>query len=948
MSSELGQRSARVPQHVVTVARAIRYRTALRLSWHIFWLLLIGLALALRLVEVDARGVWQDEGLTLYQVRLPFEQIFENRIPVAHFNTQNTVPPLYFLALGAWGRGLGFGLWALRLFSVFCALLTAVLLYRVGAWMDRPRTGYIAALLAAISPLYLWYGQELRMYTFLLVPATLSFGVLWRWYRQPERGWLWGIAYALCAATMAWTHYLAFPLIGAQVIWLLAMLLRRHPLLLVLVGGALALLAYPLVPFGLERLQSGAERDFVFVPLHVMAWDLLRSFSFRLPVPLEQATDSMTFLFILAGLLVVLGLWHAWERGRWALVTLLGGGLVLPVLALFLLSYVKPLYQNARHLIVVSPAFYLLWALGLSRLARWQRWLPVLLVALFAWGWTLNVQQYFRGDDGALPLKNDVAELFRYVGERYVPGDVVALNDPVLQHAFEYFVPGVPWVILPPYGGPLDENIAIPAYQQVAQEYERVWYVYGPPDSSFETSEHVYNWFFANNPMIGYNEFPGQTVVGVAQFDTQGPTVQAQPYPAAVPAEVRFPESIHYLGLFKPLESVPAGRRLVIETLWTVEQQPTQDVQVVLRLRDGAGRVWHQEQFIPFGGLHPTSHWVPGQWLRVPLFPTIPATLPPGEYALELYLATSDGRAIFPEGTEEAINLGALAVARPTEPVEVDGALFGNTLRVGAEPLPTNVPPFTVLPLELRVKVEGEGPLPDTFELEARSGETVWVQPLALVDGLPKSEDGSPMFPPEAWQPGDAIQLEYEVRLPPDLEGEYHFTLSAHRGEERLEVQRWWGLLDSESLSLGTLYVEPRARRTEVPPLSHPLTGEWSGTVRLLGYNAEPAVAGASQPVRFQLAWEAIAPTAQPQKVFLQLLDEQGRFVAGEDSFFDVPSTAWQEGEVLLSDHLFEAGSIPPGRYTIITGLYDESTGERVPVDAPNNALPLGTLEVGP
>jgi hypothetical protein len=180
------------------------------------------------------------------------------------------------------------------------------------------------------------------------------------------------------------------------------------------------------------------------------------------------------------------------------------------------------------------------------------------------------------------------------------------------------------------------------------------------------------------------------------------------------------------------------------------------------------------------------------------------------------------------------------------------------------------------------------------------------------------------------------------------MEGEYHFTLSAYRGEERLEVQRWWGVLESESLSLGTLYAEPRARRAEAPPLSHPLTGEWSGTVRLLGYNAEPAVASASQPVRFQLAWKAIAPTAQPQKVFLQLLDEQGRFVAGKDAFFDVPSTAWQEGEVLLSDHLFEAGSIPPGRYTIITGLYNESTGERVPVDAPNNALPLGTLEVVP
>ena len=148
-----------------------------------FWLILLSLTLILRLVEADTRGIWQDEGLTLYQVRLPFAEILANRIPVAHFITQNTVPPLYFLLLGAWGRALGYGLWGLRLFSIFCSLLVSVLIYRVGSWIDGPRTGRVAALLTAISPLYLWYAQELRMYTFILVPATLSFGLLWRWYK---------------------------------------------------------------------------------------------------------------------------------------------------------------------------------------------------------------------------------------------------------------------------------------------------------------------------------------------------------------------------------------------------------------------------------------------------------------------------------------------------------------------------------------------------------------------------------------------------------------------------------------------------------------------------------------------------------------------------------------------------------------------------------------------
>lgn len=951
MTTRVGQLNAPVEKQSTPVVR-VQARVA---KWHlstlVFWVLLFGLSLSLRLVQADTLGIWQDEGLTLYQVRLPFEQILENRIPVAQFNTQNTVPPLYFLALGAWGRGLGYELWALRIFSVFCALLVSVLLYRAGTWMDGPRTGRIAALLGALSPLYLWYAQELRMYAFLLVLVTFSFVLLWRWYialQNRDRAWTWALAYALTAAAIGWTHYLAFFLLGAQALWLGVILLRRKPLLLILSGVIGLGLAYPLIPYAVRRFLYGEERDFTFMPLGTIASDLLQSIAFGLPFVVRRPIEDVRQLFPLALLLLALGVWQAWRRGRWALVTLLVGGLVLPVLILYGLSYYKPLYQNARHLIFVSPAFYLLWALGLNRLAEMRRWLPLLVIPFLAYSWGLNVDRYFKDED-PVPRKNDLVPLFEYIGDRYVPGDVVALNDPVLQHTFEYLVPGVPWVVLPPFGVGLEDAVAVPAYEQVAQQYERIWYVYGPPDSGANTWEHAYNWFYDHYPRIAYNEFRGQTRIGVVLFDTQGPSIQNEPYLATVPATVRFPETIQYLGLYKPLESVAAGRRTVVETLWTVEQQPAQDLQMVLRLSDGVGRIWHQEQFVPFGGLHVTSHWLPENWLRVPLFPTIPETLPPGEYQLELYLATSSGEPRFPEGTDQPVAAGTLEVTRAIDPVRMtEGVVVGDALRVKVEPLPSELHPFTSLPLRVQVRVEGAGVVPDTFRLEARSGETVWTETLLIADGLPKGRDGAPMFPPDVWQPGDLLQLAYDVSLPPEIAGETDLELSFYRGEELIEVQQWWGLRQKDALPLGTLTVEPRPLRTEAPALRYPVTGEWGGTVRLLGYNLEPDPVAATQPLQFQLAWQAIAPTAEPYKVFLQLLDEQGAFVVGADTFFDVPSDAWQSGEIILSDHRFEADSIPAGRYTVVAGLYLESTLERLPVNAPNNALPIGALDVVP
>ena len=116
--------------------------------------------------------------------------------------------------------------------------------------------------------------------------------------------------------------------------------------------------------------------------------------------------------------------------------------------------------------------------------------------------------------------------------------------------------------------------------------------------------------------------------------------------------------------------------------------------------------------------------------------------------------------------------------------------------------------------------------------------------------------------------------------------------------------------------------------------------------MRLLGYNTSAPPYRADSPLDLALVWQTIAPTDRPYKVFLQLLDSNGAFVTGADAFMDVPTMAWQADEIAISYHRFEAGTLAPGTYTVIVGLYDEATGERLPVDAPNAAFPLGEITV--
>jgi hypothetical protein len=758
---------------------------------------------------------------------------------------------------------------------------------------------------------------------------------------------------------MAWTHYLAFLLIGAPLLWLGLVLLRRYPKLLAAMWATLLLIALPLIPFGLRRLFAGEERDFYFRSLQTIVNDALHALSFGMPYFVSSYED-VYFLFALAWLLLGLGLWQAWRRGGWALLGLLGGGLVLPVLALYLLSYIRPLYQNVRHLFMISPAFYLLWALGLNRLAEIRRWLPLVAISLLTYGWLLSTLHYFDPSVDRPPLKNDVRPLFEMITKLYVPGEVVALNDPVLQHAFEYFAPGIPWTVLPPYAEQNPEA-KVQAYEATAQHYDRLWYVVGPPDTSFDTWKEPRKWFDEHYLRLSYDVLLGHTIVGAVLYDTQGNNITGkEPQAAAVPAEVDFGNSVRFLGLYKPLpsEAIAAKQRLVVETLWTASEQPREDLQFVLALTDGRGRICHQEQALPFGGYHLTSHWLRQQYLRLPLFLTPPASLPPARYNLVLYLVNAAGQSLYPNGEGQALSLGTLSITREIPPPiylrhtsdQLTGPLIGDSLRLEADPFPEQLPPAPRLPLRLQIEVMDEGTFPDTFELEliGKAGQS-WHQSLTLTDGLPSDANGVPQFPPSQWQPGDLFTLRYQLQLPANLAGQFEVELTAKAGENPLAVSRWWGLASDSTVALGELYIEARTPRTEIPPYDSPVGAEWAQTVRLLGYRS--TLAGLlsktnREPLHLQLVWQAIAPPERPYKVFLHLLDEQGAFVTGADAFFDVPPLAWEAEEAILTQHTFDITALPAGKYTLLVGLYHEASQERLPIDAPNFAWPMGMLEI--
>ena len=240
-------------------ASRVRVRGAWRAFWHSDGPALVGLSLvALGLRLLVTRGLWLDEATTWYQASLPTLGAMLDDI-----RTTDVHPPLHHVITWLTVHAFGDGEYALRAPSIAAGVLLVPALYGAAreAW-DR-RTGLIVATLATVAPILVWYSQEARMYSLLLL-----FGVLAAWAQQRALrtghplAWL---AYVLSAAAVVYTQYFGVFLLVALHLALIPGVIRQRresgnrwrPLLAV--AGATALLAVlllPLAPFALDQFAT--------------------------------------------------------------------------------------------------------------------------------------------------------------------------------------------------------------------------------------------------------------------------------------------------------------------------------------------------------------------------------------------------------------------------------------------------------------------------------------------------------------------------------------------------------------------------------------------------------------------------------------------------------------------------------------------------------------------
>ena len=129
------------------------------------------IATVLRIFQINNRPLWYDELQSVTHASLPFRDIFFSTL------RYDPHPPLHILQLSFWLM-LGTDDAWIRMNSVLWSLLTFIPLYLLGRRLFNQTCALISIFVFAISPMAIFYAQEVRPYAMQIFLITLSIYLL--------------------------------------------------------------------------------------------------------------------------------------------------------------------------------------------------------------------------------------------------------------------------------------------------------------------------------------------------------------------------------------------------------------------------------------------------------------------------------------------------------------------------------------------------------------------------------------------------------------------------------------------------------------------------------------------------------------------------------------------------------------------------------------------------
>ena len=438
---------------------------------------IIALGALLRFHSIGQKNVWVDEGVSIALARLDWYNFL--RILWRHEANMT----LYYLFLRPWllfGNSEAY----IRSLSALFGLATIPAVFVLGRRLFDTRVGLIASLLLAVHAYAIRYSQEARSYSLYPLLCVISSVYFVKFLQEPGRRNR--ILYVVFSVLAVYAHFFAGLLLVAQ--WISFRLFDRKDLKAEIksswrqMGIALAPLAIFIVSTGVGVLRwvprpnlAALHNCFLFLTGNGGTWLLLlytaaalggAVIAFRAGLHRPVAFTVWRYLFLLTWLL-------------------------LPILFVFLISQLKPLFV-IRYFVFTIPAVVLLAAAGLAQIR--QRVVLGILLVVFGYLSLRGDASFYQKDFDI--TREDWRSASRYVLANSEPGDVILFHQPITRMPYEYYrsvtsASNPPTVIYPEHG---------------PQLMFRDFYAGGVPDAFLAGLPERYPRLWV---ALSYNQLPG-------------------------------------------------------------------------------------------------------------------------------------------------------------------------------------------------------------------------------------------------------------------------------------------------------------------------------------------------------------------------------------------------------------------------------------------------------
>lgn len=583
------------------------------------------LAAATRIIDLDSRSLWADEGWTLVLSEGPTAADITQRMAFDQH------PPLYFILIHQWRDITGDTEFALRMLSVLTALLAVAGIYQLGKSMFGVETGLLAALLLALWDHHIDLSQDVRHYSQLATLIILSTWFYFRLIQQSPASRSTRIGYVLLSSALLYSHYLGGFVLICQFVHMFVFVRPWQALRWSMFHfTAICVTFLPWFPVVVRQNQVRWE-----TPLYYL--NALPSTS-ETYVMVRDAVIGHQYGFI--GLLVVLGIFFIYrENGRdvfrfrpflptFFLVLWVVGYVVMT----FALNRPGREFLTIRNFIVITPAVVLLAAHGLTNLEFRLRYLmlSVLVVMMLS---TVDTRQ----------LKPPWREVFQNVATYHQDNEPVLMDIWVGDFPGRYYVEqqtgdSTPWLSLREARDTYRTQF-LPVVKGYIQEHDAFWLVFwrstpvdempyaeGFEEAGFQQTVALFE-NHVGNRIYSYR-YDRVTGDNVGQF-----WFESAPLIALQNAELP--------------STASAGEALPVRLLFAAIDSPPVDYSISVFLLDESGQLAAPPQDgPPQNGAAPTSQWQPGQLVfdqpRLPL----PDNLAVGTYTVgvRVYFYLEPGR----------------------------------------------------------------------------------------------------------------------------------------------------------------------------------------------------------------------------------------------------------------------------------------------------------------